>query len=72
MSINEQGELLELFENFKAKCAEPNTQIKATDEHINTAVYKLYNLNDDEIKIIKTARNSKFGIPILLSFWGLI
>ena len=55
VSINEQGELLELFENFKAKCAEPNTQIKATDEHINTAVYKLYNLSDDEIKVVENS-----------------
>ena len=55
VSINEQGELLELFENFKAKCAELNSQLKTTDERINTAVYKLYNLSDDEIKVVENS-----------------
>ena len=55
VSINDQGELLELFENFKAKCAELNSQLKDTDERINTAVYKLYNLSDDEIKVVENS-----------------
>ena len=55
VSINEQGEVLEFFESFKAKCAELNSQLKATDERINTAVYKLYNLSDDEIKVVENS-----------------
>ena len=53
--LSEQGEVLEFFESFKAKCAELNSQLKATDERINTAVYKLYNLSDDEIKVVENS-----------------
>ena len=53
--LSEQGEVLEFFESFKAKCAELNSQLKATDECINTAVYKLYNLSDDEIKVVENS-----------------
>ena len=53
--LSEQGEVLEFFESFKAKCAELNSQLKATDERINTAVYKLYSLSDDEIKVVENS-----------------
>ncbi|MDD5789348.1 MAG: N-6 DNA methylase [Spirochaetia bacterium] len=46
-------EWLEIFEDTKKELQELQTQITATDKQINTLVYKLYDLTDEEIKIVE-------------------
>ena len=46
-------EWLEIFEDTKKELQELQTQITATDKEINTVVYKLYDLTDEEIKIVE-------------------
>ena len=46
-------EWLEVFEETKKSLQEIQTQIAATDKEINTLVYKLYDLTDEEIKIVE-------------------
>ena len=46
-------EWLEVFEDTKKSLQEIQTQIAATDKEINTLVYKLYDLTDEEIKIVE-------------------
>lgn len=46
-------EWLEIFEDTKNQLQELQTQISATDKQINALVYKLYDLTDEEIKIVE-------------------
>ena len=46
-------EWLEVFEETKKSLQEIQSQIAATDKEINTLVYKLYDLTDEEIKIVE-------------------
>ncbi|WP_303920263.1 TaqI-like C-terminal specificity domain-containing protein [Treponema berlinense] len=46
-------EWLEIFEDTKKQLQELQTQITATDKQINTLVYKLYDLTEEEIKIVE-------------------
>ena len=46
-------EWLEVFEETKKSLQEIQTQIAATDKEINTLVYKLYDLTEEEIKIVE-------------------
>ena len=46
-------EWLEVFEDIKKQLQELQTQISATDKQINALVYKLYDLTEDEIKIVE-------------------
>ena len=46
-------EWLEVFEDTKNQLQELQTQITATDKQINTLVYKLYDLTEEEIKIVE-------------------
>lgn len=46
-------EWLEVFEETKKSLQEIQTQIAATDKEINALVYKLYNLTEEEIKIVE-------------------
>ena len=46
-------EWLEVFEETKKSLQEIQTQIAATDKEINALVYKLYDLTDEEIKIVE-------------------
>ena len=43
-------EWLEIFEDTENQLQELQIQITATDKKINTLVYKLYDLTDEEIK----------------------
>ncbi|QKE29966.1 type IIG restriction/modification system [Arcobacter acticola] len=43
----------ELFEHDKQKALELQTQINQTDKEIDTMVYELYGLSEDEIKIVE-------------------
>ncbi|MCI7036935.1 MAG: hypothetical protein MSA27_07220 [Spirochaetia bacterium] len=46
-------EWLEVFEETKKSLQEIQTQIAATDKEINRLVYKLYDLTEEEIKIVE-------------------
>ena len=46
-------EWLEVFEETKKSLQEIQTQITATDKEINALVYKLYDLTEEEIKIVE-------------------
>lgn len=46
-------EWLEVFEETKKSLQEIQSQIATTDKEINALVYKLYNLTDEEIKIVE-------------------
>lgn len=46
-------EWLEVFEDTKKSLQEIQTQIAATDKEINVLVYKLYDLTEEEIKIVE-------------------
>ena len=46
-------EWLEIFEDTKNQLQELQTQIATTDKQINTLVYKLYDLTEEEIKIVE-------------------
>ena len=46
-------EWLEVFEETKKSLQEIQSQITATDKEINALVYKLYDLTEEEIKIVE-------------------
>lgn len=46
-------EWLEVFDETKKSLQEIQSQIAATDKEINALVYKLYDLTDEEIKIVE-------------------
>ena len=53
IDMSKQGDLLKFFNEYKQQCQTLNEQIVKTESKINQAVYKLYELNDDEIKMIE-------------------
>lgn len=53
IDMREQTSLLKFFDEYKTKFKTLNEQIVKTESKINQAVYKLYELNDDEIKMIE-------------------
>jgi hypothetical protein len=55
VQLSTQDELQDYFDIKKSELLELDAQIKSTDAEINTMVYELYGLNDDEIKIIENS-----------------
>ncbi len=53
LSLSQQAEWLDYFENEKAKAQEIKTIINKTDKEIDAMVYQLYQLTEDEIKIVE-------------------
>jgi nicotinamide mononucleotide adenylyltransferase len=53
LSLSEQSEWIEYFEKEKAKAQEIKSLIEKTDKVIDNMVYKLYELTEDEIKIVE-------------------
>lgn len=53
---NLKNEWLAIFENDKKEVLKIKEQIVKTDKEIDSMVYKLYNLSDDEIGIVKMAK----------------
>ncbi|OCL86170.1 Eco57I restriction-modification methylase domain-containing protein [Arcobacter porcinus] len=51
---NFKSEWQRLFENDKKEVLEIQNQINITDKEIDQMVYKLYDLNEDEIKIVES------------------
>ena len=46
---------MELFEENKKKALELKTQINQTDKEIDQMVYALYELTEDEIRIVEAS-----------------
>lgn len=55
IDMSEQTSLLKFFDEYKTKFKTLNEQIVKTESKINQAVYKLYELNDNEIKMIENS-----------------
>jgi len=53
LSISEEAEWLQYFNEQKAKATELQNQINQTDTEIDQMVYQLYGLTDEEIKIVE-------------------
>ena len=53
ISLSDQSDWIEHFEKEKAKAQEIKSVIDKTDQEIDTMVYKLYELTDEEIKIVE-------------------
>lgn len=45
---------MDIFETKKAEAQSLKTEIDKTDSKIDTMVYELYALNDEEIKIVES------------------
>ena len=52
LSLVQQDEWEDYFNQYKAACNELSAKIAATDKEIDTRVYALYGLTEDEIKVI--------------------
>ena len=53
LSLRQQDEWEEYFNDYKRQCNELSTQISATDREIDRMVYELYGLTDEEIAIVE-------------------
>lgn len=53
LSLTEQHEWLNYFEEQKQKAGELQRHIDETDKEIDRMVYALYELNDDEIGVVE-------------------
>ena len=53
LSLVQQDEWEEYFNQYKADCTELTSAISTTDSEIDSRVYALYGLTDDEIKVIE-------------------
>ena len=53
LSLVQQDEWEEYFNQYKTDCEELKSSIATTDAEINNRVYALYGLTDDEIKLIE-------------------
>ncbi|MDC0177522.1 BREX-1 system adenine-specific DNA-methyltransferase PglX [Polaribacter sp.] len=55
LSLKEEDEWMEYFNNEKEKIQNINIEIEKLDNEIDQMVYELYGLTDDEIKIVEEA-----------------
>jgi hypothetical protein len=55
LTKKDEFEWLDLFEENKQKAQDLQNQINQTDKEIDAMVYQLYNLTDEEIKIIENS-----------------
>lgn len=53
LTLSQQDEWEEYFEDYKNSILEIKQKISVTDKEIDLMIYKLYELNDEEIKIIE-------------------
>ncbi|MDR2171181.1 MAG: Eco57I restriction-modification methylase domain-containing protein, partial [Planctomycetaceae bacterium] len=51
--LNKQSEWKDFFTNYQLQCINVKKQINETDNKIDQLVYKLYGLNEEEIKIVE-------------------
>ena len=55
LTLSEEAEWADYFDQEKSKALEIQSQISATDKEIDQMVYELYGLSEEEIKIVETA-----------------
>ncbi|WP_452225807.1 Eco57I restriction-modification methylase domain-containing protein [Lacinutrix cladophorae] len=55
LSLKEEAEWMEYFNNEKEKIQNINIEIEKLDNEIDQMVYELYGLTDDEVKIVEEA-----------------
>jgi hypothetical protein len=53
LTLSEKAELMQYFETEQTKANTIQQTITQTDKEIDTMVYKLYELTDEEIKIVE-------------------
>jgi hypothetical protein len=53
LSLEEEAEWMDYFNEQKGKAGELKTQINQTDREIDAMVYELYGLNEQEIKVVE-------------------
>lgn len=53
LSLSQQDEWLDFFDKYKTTCEELKSSIATTDKEINSRVYDLYGLTDEERKLIE-------------------
>ena len=53
LSLKQQDEWAEYFDEYKRECCDLAGRIEATDREIDLMVYELYGLTEEEIKIIE-------------------
>ena len=53
LSLSQQDEWLDFFDKYKTTCEELKSSIAATDKEINSRVYALYGLTQDERRLIE-------------------
>lgn len=53
LTLTQQDEWEDYFNQYKTDCNTLNAQIAATDKEIDNMVYQLYCLTEEEIKIVK-------------------
>ena len=56
LSLKQQDEWEEYFNDYKQQCNELSAQISSTDKEIDKMVYELYGLTDEEIAIVEGNR----------------
>ena len=56
ISIEDERQLMTMFDKDKAEILELKQKIDATDREIDEMVYKLYGLTDEEIKVVETSK----------------
>ena len=52
LTMKQKEDLEDYFNDYVKDISELNASIEATDNEINELVYKLYNLTDEEIRIV--------------------
>ena len=57
LSLVQQDEWEEYFSSYKSKINQLQTEIKSTDKTIDEMVYELYELTEEEIKIVEEGWN---------------
>ena len=55
LSLSDQAEWKEFFEQYKAEINQLQSEISKTDKEIDQMVYELYGLTEEEIKIVEGA-----------------
>lgn len=53
LTLSQQDEWMEFFDQYTSECQLLKTQIETTDKQIDKMVYELYGLTDEEIKIVE-------------------
>jgi len=53
LSLAQQDEWEDYFNQYKAECTALSAQIAATDKEVDRMVYELYGLTEDEIKVVE-------------------